>query len=798
MLSTADRDPIHNIFLEVSNCEELRNALADCDSRMSIKLIKNLTCSERDWKNQVTVAGNRVLEGLRSKEDLLTTHLNLSAIEHGIKLTGQSSISFKNLVIHSYLKNSTSMESLLSFVYLESKQSNIFITQSIIMSHSCHELPDTGLALSVPDNRTHFTQGQLLTGVIEGLQFCQSQFHCHTGKDIPVALLLDGNSTNKTRWSENGIQLQNTPDQSPSRGRNQGRRVLSISLICSFSLILAIVGLIIRRRLSKHEDNSMNYSTNMEEEGRLYGVNKNSKRAPYIVKLGNTSVDINQELGSGGFGTVYKGTYKDQIAAVKIIQLENSESQDENYSDKETKLSESFVHPNVVRTFDHQTTSARDLFGKVHRNRDQMCKVISMEYCDKGELSRAIDKGEYVLSFPSLQPNMGAILHSALDVAKGLEYLHSVDIVHGDLKPDNVLRKTDEMDPRGYICKICDFGLSRRVGETLAETDTLGMISYMPPELLQKGYVGCFTDIYSFGMLLWEIATSDVPFAEVDYNQIVLETVNGRRPKIPDSTPTTVFNLIKNCWDSDYTIRPNASQVISELKRAVSEWYSSFPIGSAIIPSKNQKTKSEICAIPALFLRSTFDTLPQLDEEGDWCKKQKCYAKQRPRLKARSYYEVHKQMRNASIASPMLEKKPMQLLTPLENESISVPPLFPYNLSRMSKIKDEIDSEDCCRSRRSFLALEKEMNSSSVARAEAKSLKKSHSSQDHVSTVSNSTPRSMLAGLSGYLRNNRFASVSLSGIDRNLTIYKSGLYSSQNIDSEASLCNSRMEDFEDV
>lgn len=81
------------------------------------------------------------------------------------------------------------------------------------------------------------------------------------------------------------------------------------------------------------------------------------------------------------------------------------------------------------------------------------CALIFMEYCDKGELSRAIDRGEYVLNFQSLQPKMCAILHSALDIAKGLQYIHAAGIVHGDIKPDNILRKTDNLDPRGYICK---------------------------------------------------------------------------------------------------------------------------------------------------------------------------------------------------------------------------------------------------------------------------------------------------------------------------------------------------------
>jgi len=77
-----------------------------------------------------------------------------------------------------------------------------------------------------------------------------------------------------------------------------------------------------------------------------------------------------------------------------------------------------------------------------------------MEYCDKGELSRAIDRGEYIISFKTMQPNICAVLHSALDIANGLQYLHENSVVHGDIKPDNILRKTESMDPRGFVCKV--------------------------------------------------------------------------------------------------------------------------------------------------------------------------------------------------------------------------------------------------------------------------------------------------------------------------------------------------------
>lgn len=496
---------------------------------------------------------------------------------------------------------------------------------------------------------------------------------------------------------------------------------------------------------------------------------------------------------------------------MKIILKETSDSE-ESLDDKESRISECLLHENVVRTFGSLDVKARELFGEFLSHGDRTCKVIAMEYCDKGELSRAIDKGEYVLNFRSLQPNMSAILHSALDIAKGLEYLHSIGIVHGDLKPDNILRKTDEADPRGYICKICDFGLSRKVGDILGETDTLGMISYMPPELLQKGYVGRFTDIYSFGMLLWEMATSDVPFAEVDYNQIVLETVNGRRPQIPDSTPNTVLDLITSCWDSDYTTRPSATQVIRQLKLAVSEWYSSFPVCSVTIPTKNKNTRSDVCGAPGSFLTTTFERLDEWEEEDYWNTTQTSQKKRRPFVKARSYYEVHKQVLMASAPSLLAATQTTQILTPLENEHITVPqlpsdrsPSFSIPIdkvdttpSKMPEIKDEVESKDCTAMTSLQVPDEETESPLTITPIDAQNLKSRSSSQDHVSLISNSTPRSMLAGLSGSLRHTRFSSLASSNIDRNFTTYECGLYTTRNLGSEASLCNTAMEGFEDV
>lgn len=85
---------------------------------------------------------------------------------------------------------------------------------------------------------------------------------------------------------------------------------------------------------------------------------------------------------------------------------------------------------------------------------DKFCTAIGMEFCDLGELSKAIDNGEFIDSTNSKNPKMTEIMQSAKDIANALKYLHENDIIHGDIKPDNILRKSVNTETRGYICKV--------------------------------------------------------------------------------------------------------------------------------------------------------------------------------------------------------------------------------------------------------------------------------------------------------------------------------------------------------
>lgn len=162
---------------------------------------------------------------------------------------------------------------------------------------------------------------------------------------------------------------------------------------------------------------------------------------------------------------------------------------------------------------------------------------------------------------------MQAALSCLLEVASALEHMHSQGVVHGDLKSANVMLKQQQGDPRGFTCKVADFGLSRFMDSTAAAyTQNIGTAAYAAPEMLEKGRVTPAADIYSWSMVAWEVATGQLPHAGQGIGQIYFSTVIQKaRPPIPDSVPPQLRALIEACWIHDPLQRPDASELVQRL-----------------------------------------------------------------------------------------------------------------------------------------------------------------------------------------------------------------------------------------
>lgn len=152
----------------------------------------------------------------------------------------------------------------------------------------------------------------------------------------------------------------------------------------------------------------------------------------------------------------------------------------------------------------------------------------------------------------------------ALDVARGMNYLHTSHptVVHRDLKSPNLL-----VD-KNWVVKVSDFGLSRLKHHTfLSSKSTAGTPEWMAPEVLRNEQADEKCDVYSFGVILWELATLQLPWTGLNSMQVVGAVgFQNRRLEIPPNVDPTIQQIIRDCWENDPSLRPSFSQLMTRLR----------------------------------------------------------------------------------------------------------------------------------------------------------------------------------------------------------------------------------------
>jgi len=233
-----------------------------------------------------------------------------------------------------------------------------------------------------------------------------------------------------------------------------------------------------------------------------------------------------------------------------------------------------------------------------------------LEYCDRGPLSEAVQR-RLLINQETKAPLLDHVLLSALDVANAMNYLHSLDITHGDLKAENVLLKSTSTDRRGYFCKVSDFGLSRYVGhEDYLQTFTYGTITHMPPEVLKNGHFSTKVDVYSFGVFLWELLSTERPYPDKTHGEILMTVIHEeRRPQITDQYPQMYADLIKECWRQNPEDRPRFGDIVNRLKGMLTNLElgnSPWTQVNAFGEQERQSRRSQLLSLPNEIPRRSF------------------------------------------------------------------------------------------------------------------------------------------------------------------------------------------------
>lgn len=185
--------------------------------------------------------------------------------------------------------------------------------------------------------------------------------------------------------------------------------------------------------------------------------------------------------------------------------------------------------------------------------------TIIMEYLPNGNLFDLLEKCRENCSPKEWNDTKRYI--NLLGIAIGMRYLHSNNIVHRDLKSTNIL-----LDENLYP-RISDFGTSKRFdGVNLMET-FIGSLAYMAPEILTSQPYDSKVDVYSFGLVAYEIITSNKPFSDKDTQKTIMRDVpKGKRPDVSMITDKNLVSFLENCWSNDPDQRPTFVQIVDILK----------------------------------------------------------------------------------------------------------------------------------------------------------------------------------------------------------------------------------------
>jgi len=247
------------------------------------------------------------------------------------------------------------------------------------------------------------------------------------------------------------------------------------------------------------------------------------------------------KLGSGAFGDVFKGKLRGKEVAIKKLSFQQFDQDTLNEFTKEVGVMMKLRHPNVL-LFMGACTSPGNL-------------AMITEMMPRGSVYDLLQNKDAKISFQLR-------LSFAKDAIMGMNWLHCYNppILHLDLKTHNLL--IDE----NWIVKVADFGLSRTKSQTVSKGKA-GSPVYMAPEmLLDLGYDEK-ADIYSFGIVLWELFTQEEPYKDKfkSFDDLVeAVTKKGKRPDIPETCPAKLKTLIQQCWNPSPAIRPSFAKILKE------------------------------------------------------------------------------------------------------------------------------------------------------------------------------------------------------------------------------------------
>ncbi|XP_064949686.1 serine/threonine-protein kinase STY46 isoform X5 [Musa acuminata AAA Group] len=302
-----------------------------------------------------------------------------------------------------------------------------------------------------------------------------------------------------------------------------------------------------------------------------------------LLKFGN-------KVASGSYGDLYRGTYCSQDVAIKVLKPERVNVDMQREFAQEVfimrlvlfvqLISIIFSTSSGLSVYSANSTISclfRDFRKVRHKNVVQFIGActkppslcIVTEFMSGGSVYDFLHKQKGVFKLP-------ALLRVAIDVSKGMNYLHQNNIIHRDLKAANLLMDENEASDFStfyqLVVKVADFGVARVKAGSGVMTAETGTYRWMAPEVIEHKPYDHKADVFSFGIVMWELLTAKLPYEYLTPLQAAVGVVQkGLRPTLPKNTHPKLDELLHKCWQQDPAARPDFSEILEILQLIAKE-----------------------------------------------------------------------------------------------------------------------------------------------------------------------------------------------------------------------------------
>ncbi|KAF0723153.1 hypothetical protein Ae201684_017900 [Aphanomyces euteiches] len=342
---------------------------------------------------------------------------------------------------------------------------------------------------------------------------------------------------------------------SPSPEKKSSSLGLIVGLSIGGVVVIGLIAVYFGRKWLKNQKRQLELKYQATETPTIDGDGGVDMTALTLVRLNDADIKLDRMLGSGAFANVWLGTYENQLVAIKRLSAKTiSVNQLQAFVD-EIKLMSYFDCPHIVTLIGACWTRPVDV------------KCV-MEYMDSGDLK------DFLTTYNSQQFIWRDKYLHIQSIIEALVYLHSMDIIHRDLKSRNIV-----IDSKKGT-KLTDFGVSK---EDLEQTMTVGVgtFRWMAPEVVQDQRYTTAADIYSFGVVLSEFDTHQIPYTDMKNpgtneplsdSAIMVKVVNGSiQPTFTTECPAWIREMAIQCLALDPAQRPTAGLLAHKIRSKLRE-----------------------------------------------------------------------------------------------------------------------------------------------------------------------------------------------------------------------------------